>query len=138
MGVDFASVTPRKALSRGQGGVGAFLRLGGVMIPLGGVGRFQSRFSMSIVGQEFGVGLRVTKRFWQQVFGGSFNGGPLLGAGSGCFCTVSGTDFGSGATTGGAGATTATGATEASSGLDTNILVNTINIRYISPMAAKI
>jgi len=55
--------------------------------------------------------VRFTKRFWQLV-GVSFNGDPLLWAGSGCFCTVSGdAGFGSGATT---------GATEASSGLDTN------------------
>jgi hypothetical protein len=30
----------------------AFFGLGGVMIPLGGVGRFQSRFSVGVVGQE--------------------------------------------------------------------------------------
>jgi hypothetical protein len=48
------------------------------MTPLGLVRRFQGRFSVRVVGQEFGVGLRVTKRFWQKVFGGSFNGGPLI------------------------------------------------------------
>jgi hypothetical protein len=70
---------PRKALSRGQGGVWrVFAPLAVSWIPLGGVGRFQSRFSVGVVGQEFRVGLRVTQRFWQQHVGGSFNGGPLL------------------------------------------------------------
>jgi hypothetical protein len=49
-----------------------------VMMALGPVGRFLGGFSMSIVGQEFGMGLGVTKRFWQKVFGGIFNGEPLL------------------------------------------------------------
>jgi hypothetical protein len=38
----------------------------------------RSRVSVRLVGQEFRVGLRVTKRFWQQLVGVSFNGDPLL------------------------------------------------------------
>ena len=56
----------------------AFLCLGGVMIPLGWVRLFLGGFSVVVVGQEFGVSLWVSKGFWQQLVGGSFNGDPLL------------------------------------------------------------
>jgi hypothetical protein len=88
---------PLKRLFRGvTEAFAAFLRLGGVMISLGGVRLFLGGFSVRVVGQKFRVGLWVTKRFWQQLGGVSFNGGPLLwswvrlflygfrGFGSGC------------------------------------------------------
>jgi hypothetical protein len=98
---------------------GGFLRLGGVMFPLAGSEGFRAVLVRSSAKSS---GLRVTKRFWQQVFGVSFNGAPLFwGLGLAASVRFQGVrGFGSGATTGGVGATTATGATEASSGLDTN------------------
>ena len=57
-----------------------FCALAVQMIPGSGVPLFLGGFSVSIVGQEFRVGLWVTKLFWK-LGGVSFNGAPLLWGG---------------------------------------------------------